>query len=353
MMAALTSRDRVLTALRHGIPDRVPYMELIVDEAFGLRLLGRPPAAEPPVMSGSLPVTCAFFGGQAYDPVDLARGLDLDGFCMSIQPRIYFRTTVSEGMHYVVGGQIKTRADLPLVDLPNPDDERIYDPARAFLAKYRPLGYAIGCFINLGSDPVVLSMGWDNFSYALYDDPLVPETLMDTYTDWYARAVKHICKLGFDFVWAGDDIAFKTGPMISPKVFRTLFLPYWRRVAEAITLPWIFHSDGNFLPLLDDLLSLGMNALNPIEPEAIDIVALRRRLGRGVALVGNIDINALALASPQAVERLTRDTIRQVAPGGGFILSSSNSIPGYCRVENVLAMVRACRRYGKYPIRTA
>ena len=352
-MAALTSRDRVLTALRHGIPDRVPYMELIVDEAFGLRLLGRPPAAEPPAMSGSLPVTCAFFGGQAYDPVDLARGLDLDGFCMSIQPRIYFRTTVSEGMHYVVGGQIKTRADLPLVNLPDPDDERIYEPARAFLAKYRPFGYAIGCFINLGSDPVVLSMGWDNFSYALYDDPRVPETLMDIYTGWYARAVKHICKLGFDFIWAGDDIAFKTGPMISPVVFRTLFLPYWRRVAEAITLPWIFHSDGNFLPLLDDLLSLGMNALNPIEPEAIDIVALRRRLGQGVALVGNIDINVLALASPEAVERLTRDTIRQVAPGGGFILSSSNSIPGYCRVENVLAMVRACRRYGEYPIGTA
>ena len=62
--------------------------------------------------------------------------------------------------------------DLPLVDLPDPDDERIYEPARAFLAQYRPFGYAIGCFINLGSDPVVLSMGWDNFSYALYDDPL-------------------------------------------------------------------------------------------------------------------------------------------------------------------------------------
>ena len=154
-------------------------------------------------------------------------------------------------------------ADLPLVNLPDPDDERIYEPARAFLAQYRPFGYAIGCFINLGSDPVVLSMGWDHFSYVLYDDPLVPETLMDIYTDWYARAVRHICRLGFDFVWAGDDIAFKTGPMISPEVFRTLFLPYWRRVAEAITLPWIFHSDGNFLPLLDDLLSLGMNAAQP------------------------------------------------------------------------------------------
>ena len=56
-------------------------------------------------------------------------------------------------------GRSSTHADLPLVDLPDPDDERIYDPARVFLAKYRPLGYAIGCFINLGSDPVVLEHG--------------------------------------------------------------------------------------------------------------------------------------------------------------------------------------------------
>src|SRR5512142_2560694 len=135
-MTDMTARERVLTALRHGTPDRVPYMELIVDEAFGLRLLGRPPAPEPPPMSGSGPVTVAFFGGHTYEPTELARALDLDGFCMSIQPRIYFLTKVSEGQTYVTGGMIRQRADLALVDLPDPDDTRLYEPAREFLARY-------------------------------------------------------------------------------------------------------------------------------------------------------------------------------------------------------------------------
>jgi uroporphyrinogen decarboxylase len=115
-------------------------------------------------------------------------------------------------------------------------------------------------------------------------------------------------------------------------------------------LPWIFHTDGNFLPLLDDLLSLGMNALNPIEPDAMDIRALRRRLGASVTLVGNIDINLLSLGTPEEVAECTRRTIADVAGEGAFILSSSNSIPGYCQVANVRAMVEACRRYGRYPI---
>lgn len=352
-MTEMTSRERVLTALQRGTPDRVPYMELYVDERFGLRLLHRPPTGKPQFISGSLPVTVAYFGGEAYEPIELARALDLDGFCMSIQPRIYFLTQEADGQVYFVDGSIQTRDDLRLIDLPDPDDERIYERARAFLEKYRPYNYAIGCFINLGSDPVLLSMGWEKFALMVYDDPGMLHEMFNIYSDWYARALKHICRLGFDFVWAGDDFAFKDQLFVSPETFRELFMPYYRRVAEAITIPWIFHSDGNFLAVLDDLLSLGMNALHPIEPDALDIVALKRQIGDRVALIGNIDINALSLGTPEEVDRLTRDTIRAVAPGGGYILSSSNSVTNYCQVENVVAMVRACRQYGKYPIETS
>ena len=138
--------------------------------------------------------------------------------------------------------------------------------------------------------------------------------------------------------------------MISPRVFRDVFMPAYRRVAEAITLPWIFHTDGNFLPVLEDLLSLGMDALHPIEPDAVDIGEVKDSAAGRVSLVGNIDINALSLSAPEEVETLTRDTIRRAAPDGRFILSSSNSITRSCTVENVLAMINACRRYGRYPI---
>jgi uroporphyrinogen-III decarboxylase len=193
-------------------------------------------------------------------------------------------------------------------------------------------------------------MGWDHFSYALYDDPELIERLFELYSNWYARAVRHICDLGFDFIWAGDDIAFRSGPMISPSTFQEIFLPSYRRVAEEIQIPWIFHTDGNFLPVLDDLLSLGMDALHPLEPDAVDIGEVKELVSGKVSLIGNIDINKLSLATQEEVELLTQATIQQAAKDGKFILSSSNSITRSCKVENVLAMIKACRRYGKYPI---
>jgi hypothetical protein len=349
-MTEMTSRQRVLAALSGEAHDQVPYMELYIDEHFARRLLNLPPIDKPTPMSGTSPVTCAYFGGHSYDPLDLVDALGLDGLMMSIQPQIYFKTRLVDGSYFVEGGRIHTRDDLKLIDLPNPDEAWIYEPARKFIERFRSLGYAIGCFINLGSDPVVLSMGWDYFCYALYDDPELIDTMFDIYSSWYARAVKYICAIGFDFIWAGDDIAFNSGPMISPDTFRQYFMPCYRRVAEEITLPWIFHTDGNFLPILDDLLSLKMDALHPNEPDAVDIVEVKEKVNSRVSLIGNIDLNVLSLGTPEEVEDLTQNTIRRVAGDGRFILSSSNSITRSCQVDNVLAMINACRQYGKYPI---
>ena len=203
-MGEMTSRERVLAALKGEPHDRVPYMELYIDEHFARRLLGLPPVDYPTPMSGTDPVTCAYFGGHSYDPFELAKILDLDALIMSIQPQIYFQTRLTEKQYFVVGGLIKTRQDLEIINLPDPNDEKIYKPALKFIERCHALDYAVGCFINLGSDPVVLSMGWEHFSYALYDDPNLIQILFDLYSDWYARAVCHINELGFDFIWAGD-----------------------------------------------------------------------------------------------------------------------------------------------------
>jgi uroporphyrinogen decarboxylase len=346
----MISRERVLAALLGEEHDQIPYMELYIDEHFARRLLGFPPVKQPAPMSGTSPFTCAYFGGDSYDPLDLLKALDLDCVMMSIQPQIYFKTRIVDGSYFVEGGLIHTRNDLRMVDLPNPNQSCIYEPARRFIERFKPLGYAVGCFINLGSDPVVLSMGWDYFCYALYDDPELIEILFDIYSSWYAQVSRYICELGFDFIWAGDDIAFNSGPMISPQTFRQYFMPHYRRVAEEITLPWIFHTDGNFLPILEDLLTLEMDALHPNEPDAVDILDVKEKVDGRVSLVGNIDINVLSNGTPQDSEDLTRQTIRNVAGDGRFILSSSNAITRSCRVENVLAMLDACRKYGKYPI---
>src|SRR4030067_3733893 len=100
-----------------------------------------------------------------------------------------------------------------------------------------------------------LSMGMKHFSLMLYDNPKFVLQVMDLFVEWACKAVSKINNLGFDFMIVPEDLAWKQGPMFSPKTIRKLFLPRMRKVAEKIKIPWIYHSDGNLPPILDDLLT--------------------------------------------------------------------------------------------------
>ena len=353
-MSEMTGRQRLLMALSGEEPDRVPFLESVVDEPVALALLGRPQpdgealgalgVGEEPVFTGTL------LGSPRYEPIELVRTLGLDGFGMYLFLRHEGIQTQVGSRYMVSGGRIKSRADLARIQLPDPDDPPLYEPYRRFIEQYRDSGYALFCFLNLGSDPVILGMGFETFALALYDDRSLVKDLFEMYSDWYARAVVHLCELDFDFLWFGDDIAFRTASYVSPRVFRELFLPNYRHVVEQITKPWIFHSDGNLMPILDDLLDLGMNGLHPIEPGAMDLAMLKRRYGRRLCLCGHINVDTLSRGTPQEVDQLVKDAIEVAAPGGGYIAGSSNSIAFYCQPENVRAMQRAIRKYGCYPM---
>jgi len=107
------------------------------------------------------------------------------------------------------------------------------------------------------------------------------------------------------------------------------------------------------MPLLDDLVGLGIAGLHPLEKGAMDIRAVKRDYGDRICLLGNVDLNLLGMATPDEVEREVRELIRDVGPGGGYIVTSGNSLAGYLRPENVVALAEAAQRYGRYPIQVA
>jgi len=350
----MTPRERIMAALRREEPDRVPFLETVVDEGVAVALLGRPLTGGEPTselkIGEELAIRGTLLGSARYNPLELVEALDLDGFGAYLFCRHEGVQEEVDGHTMIHGGRVKSRADLAQVRLPDPDDPELYAPYRQFVADHRDTGRALFCFMNIGIDPALLSMGFETFSLMLYDDRALVEEAFDLYTDWYARAVRHLTAMGFDFLWFGDDIAFKTGPYVSPRMFRELYLPAMRRVIDQVTKPWIFHSDGNLLPILDDLLSLGMSGLHPIEPEAMNLGELKRRYGGQVCFCGNISVDALGRGTPQQIDTLVHDAIRTAAPGGGYIAGSANSIPYYSRPENVRAMQYAIRKYGRYPI---
>jgi uroporphyrinogen decarboxylase len=338
----MNSRERVLAALARREPDRVPYCEIGVDRAVAGQLLGWDATAVPSLSVEYRPY-------QAPEHKDIAAALHMDNICYEIWPPVYaHKVTGKDGRLYYADGLIQSMADLSRVRFPDPHADALYAEAGQFV---RQKGDYAACFVTrIGIFSVMLSMGLERFCLALYDDRRLVERLLGMYCEWTAVVAERACRLGFDVFVTTDDLAFNIAPYFSPAVFHDLVLPYHRRVAEKISLPWIMHTDGNVLPLIEDILSLGIAGLHPIEKRAMDIRAFKRDYGHRVCVLGNVDLNTLGMGTPQQVEDEVRDLIRDLGPGGGYIVTSGNSLASYVQAENALALADAVQRYGRYPI---
>ena len=338
----MTSRERVLTALRREQPDRVPYCELGIDRALAEQMLGWGQPQSQAANLESNPYTIE-------EMKAISAHLKLDNIYYVLRAPVYaHREAGQDGRLFYGEGMLKTEADLSLIDLPDPYDDALYAEAEAFARQKED--YAAWFVTRIGIFPTMLGMGMETFSIALYENLPFLERVLDIYCDWVTVVAERACQLGFDVFASTDDMAFKSAPFFSPSVFHDLVLPAYRRAAEKISLPWIIHSDGNILPFLDDLLTLGIAGLHPNEKGAMDIQAVKHEYGDRICLLGNVDLNILGMGTPQEVDQEVRHLIRDVGPGGGYIVTSGNSLAGYLKPENVMALSQAVQAYGHYPL---
>jgi len=338
----MTSRERVVTALQRKQPDRVPYCELGVDRALAQRLMGW----------GAPTTQAANLEANAYtmeESIALAAHLHLDNISYILRAPVYAkREKGKDGRLFYGEGLIKSEADLGLLTLPDPHEDKLYAEMEPFVRQKGD--YSLWFVTRMGIFPTMLGMGTENFCLALYENRPFIEAILDRYVEWTEVVVERVCRMGFDVIATTDDVAFNTGPFFSPAVFRDLVVPRYRRLAKKITLPWIIHSDGNMVPFIDDLIGVGITGLHPIEKGAMDICAVKRTYGDRLCLLGNVDLNLLGMGSPERVDQEVKELIRDVAPGGGYVVTSGNSLAAYLIPENVLALSKAVQKYGKYPI---
>lgn len=358
-------RERVLAALKRGIPDRVPWLEISIDEILQIRIMGTTDFT-PGELCAKLGMDgfgCRFpIGGEATTgPVMMPAG---SGF----KEKYYYPQKVTfdfsppfiaekgvtpeTGRAFVKRGLLTSKESLRLFDeyLPDPDHPARYEQVAEWIARYKG-DYAVFARVRLGSSSMLESIGLMEFAYKVHDHPDFVKEVHRRFSEWSATVVEYLNQMDFDFYVTGDDLADSKSPWMSPEMFREFFLPYQRIVARAMKKPWVHHSDGNLLPILDDLLSLGMSGIHPIQPRAMDINQVKEAYGNRICLLGNIDLDyTLTLGTPEEVEKEVRERITQIGQGGGYIITSANSLPDYCKTENVFAMARAVTKYGKYPL---
>lgn len=342
----MTPRERVLAALARQPVDRVPWIEGIVENGIASRVCGEPIRVDWAVAPDGFP---AMPGDElAREQTKVNRVLGKANVQFSAFAPIFCRKTekAADGSPVLVGdGTIRSWRDFrSIFKLPDPEDSAFADNARRFIAAKGE--YCACACVRLGIGATILSMGLEALAYAMADDPDLVVAVHDAYADWTARVVPVLEETGFDLIWAFDDVAFNSGPVFSPEFYRERILPKERAVAQGFRLPLITHSDGNMVPLIDAWLELGQQAIHPVQTDVMDIYEVKARYGGRVAVVGNVFMDDLVRGSPEQIDAEVRIRMERLAPGSGYVISSSNSLTDAMKTENVLAMAEAIRRYG-------
>jgi hypothetical protein len=201
---------------------------------------------------------------------------------------------------------------------------------------------------GIGLMGIIDEVGLESFSYYLADAPGIVDELMEINTREALAWIAHLpVDAGIEAVFCGDDIAFKSGPLLSPRWLREHYFHRFSRICAAYHARGIrvlFHSDGNLNPILNDLVDSGIDGLNPLEVLAnMDAGAVHQR-HPALFMAGGIDTaQLLARGSPREVRDAVRRALDQSE--GRLMVGSSSELHDGVPLENFLAMREAVLTY--------
>jgi len=193
-----------------------------------------------------------------------------------------------------------------------------------------------------------------NFVKWMYQNLQFIKRTFDRITAYNAHIINLLADCGVELIISGGDWCEKLGPMVPLKFFREVIFPSLRRqvdTAHSRGLKFIKHTDGNIMPLLEDLSNI-VDGLHSLDPSAgVDIGEVKKRCGDKIVLLGNVSVDNLARKGKEDIITEAKECIRKASPGRGHILSSSNTWFTDAKLENCLAMVEASKKFGIYPLR--
>ncbi|MFQ6132398.1 MAG: uroporphyrinogen decarboxylase family protein [Armatimonadota bacterium] len=343
---------RIVRSLHHEEGDRVPIWDLIDNRPTYDHFA--------PGETDALKASVAVYHGLG---IDLCRGFTFPFAEEQEGTRREdggFEYTVLGRTHWISKRPWQTPADLAEVKIPEvsvdhyleKDLPRFLEQREAFAPRTMLVpGGGCGYHAAYGHVGTVL------FLEAIYEARDEVERLVWAFNQHavaraQAFADANLCPIYF----IGDDIAYKGATMASPQFLRETFIPALARTCGPVKkagMKVIFHSDGYVMEVLDDMIEAGIDGLNPIEPLAgMDIGYLKKRYGKHLVLVGNVDCSQLLpLGSVEEIREGVRACLHAAAAGGGHFIGSSSEIVPATPLENVLAFYEACHELGTYPLR--
>lgn len=353
----MTPRERFLTALNGGVPDRIPITEHLFSQKLLKEVLG---------------YNTILYEGKAQAELAAKLGIDaiwtpINGFC-GIEETPHEKDEIYKdewGVTYRKNGwpiiaqidtPVKSREDWEKYNFPPVDTPyrlRIFkDTKEANTGDLAIVLGALGPFTMLSW----YIMDFETLSITMYTDPEMIHEMNEAVLKWTLDVIRlAIADGGVDCVQISDDWGGTNSLLISPDDFRTFFVPYFRRLVEGIKetgVPVIMHNDGRIWDVLDDLVDCGIDGLHPVERAAgMDLKKVKEKYKGKLTPVGNINNKiTMASADPEDVRKEVLECIKEAGADGGYIIATDHSIHDLIPYENVKCLIETVKEYGTYPI---
>ena len=357
----MNSRERVFASINHKEPDRPPvYVTLTPQVAESLSdHLGVP--FEPPVDS---------LLSTRISHMDLLTGLGNDCVGMAACPPDNRPTTVDKdgtitnewGMKFKPAGLYNEFCEYPLSGARTAEDIESYpffDPfaegcfreAEKAMHKYSKDYAVFGDLETAIFETSWYLVGLEKFLLDLVMEEPYLDPLLDKVMEINLETGKQLIRMGADVLWAGDDFGSQRGMIMDPDLWRKVFkhrirymFEEFRKINPEIKIAW--HSCGSIVEIIPDFIEIGLDILNPIQPQAkgMDPVFLKNEFGKDLVFFGGIDVQGLLpYGTPEKIKDEVKRICEILGKGGGYILAPAHNIQPDTPVENIMAMFDAVK----------
>ena len=365
----MNSRERVMRALkRDGLPDRVPLQfdlcRSLLEEAgaqYGIPveysrsyyedLTYRISANALRTAMGS---DCVVVGAglpTGYEHPRTEDGCLVNEFGMVMRPGLLYYDVV--GMPF---SGATSADDVRRFAFPDPLAAGRFANAQRDIARFKQDFFVIGDLELTMFEMAWHMTGMEKFMIDMSSGEEYIGVLLDRVLEFSVGVGKRLVELGVDGIWTGDDFGAQNGMLISPRMWRRLFKPrmaeLWQELKRANPVILVmYHSDGAIAPILNDLIEIGLEVFNPVQPNVPghDPEALKAQYGERLSFWGAIDQQQLLpFGTPAAIEADVAEKIHVLGRGGGYMCSPAHIVQGDTSLASVEAFIAAVRKHGAY-----
>ncbi|MGA2640194.1 MAG: uroporphyrinogen decarboxylase family protein [Spirochaetia bacterium] len=356
-------RDRVLHSLNHEQPDRCP-LQISFTPEFAERMradvhvaatthhnphgggntyeLER--ALDEDLLLTSVGWANSYYANDSYGP---DRDSYTDEWGIMWRNSTY-TTRFGEGYYTEIASHpLADDSAIQVYRPPDPDRPELYEESDWVLRTFKDEYWIVGVTVTTVFETAWALRGYERLLMDFAADPERADAVLEIPYRYHLRAAERLTRLGVDMIWIGDDVGAQNAMLISPQTWRRFLKPRMAAFISAIksikpSLKVAYHSDGCILPIIPELIEVGVDVLNPVQPRSMDPALLKKQYGDRLCFWGSIDEQkTLPFGMPNDVRAEVARRLQTLGRSGGLIIGPTHNVQLDTPVENVRALVDA------------